>query len=104
MATKKEFEMITKMYLRAVGAAHYEIDMSIKRAKELHGFEDGSALTDLYRRHLKKATKGIEPLMERDENGFSKVVTDENGLSVYDKKDALKMLKAVEYINTYIVG
>ena len=104
MATNKEFELITGMYLSATGKAHIKIDDSIKEAKEKFGFENGSALTDMYRQHLEEATKGIEPLrIEEDEDGCSELLEDEDGLLVFDKKDALKMLKAIEYINTYIL-
>lgn len=69
MATNKEFELITGMYLSATGKAHIK----------------------------------IEPLrIEEDEDGCSELL-EENGLLVFDKKDALKMLKAIEYINTYIL-
>ncbi|MBQ6345174.1 MAG: hypothetical protein IJI96_03565 [Methanobrevibacter sp.] len=104
MATNKEFELITGMYLSAIGKASMKIDDSIKEAKEKFGFENGSALTDVYRQHYKEATEGIEPLRtEEDEDGCSELLEDENGLLVFDKKDALKMLKAIEHINTYIL-
>lgn len=104
MATNKEFELITGMYLSATGKAHMKIEDSIKEAKEKNGFENGSALTDVYRKHLEEATEGIEPLRtEEDEFGCSELLEDENGLLVFDKKDALKMLKAIEHINTYIL-
>ena len=104
MATNKEFELITGMYLTAIGKASMKIDDSIKEAKEKNGFENGSALTDVYRKHYEEATEGIEPLRtEADEFGFTDLLEDENGLLVFDKKDALKMLKAIEHINTYIL-
>lgn len=103
MATNKEFELITGMYLSAIGKAHIKIEDSIKEAKEKNGFENGSALTDVYRQHYKEATEGIEALTVEDEYGCKELLEDENGLLVFDKKDALKMLKAIEHINTYIL-
>lgn len=106
MATNEEFKMIKDMYLRAVGAADYKIEQSVKEAKEKHGFENGSALTDCYRRDLEKATKNIKPVTEIKKYGeieIEEAVRDEDGRLVYDKKDALKMLKAIAHINTYIL-
>ena len=104
MATNKEFEVIKSMYLITLGKAHMKIDESIEEAKIKNGFENGSALTDLYRKYLKEATEGIEALKtEEDEFGLRDYLTDEEGHLIYDKKDALKMLKAISMINTYIL-
>ena len=106
MATKEEFEMIKRMYFSAIGKASMKIDESIKEAKEKYGFENGSALTDCYRKDLEIATKDIHPLKEIKKYGeieIEEAVRDEEGTLVYDKKDALKMLKAIRHINTYIL-
>ncbi|MBR3362638.1 MAG: hypothetical protein IKG40_01780 [Bacilli bacterium] len=92
MATKNEFEIIKSMYHRAIGKALIKIEESVEEAKEVHGFENGSALTDIYRNHLDKAMEGIEQEFDIDKQEV-----------VYNPKDSLKMLKSIEYINTYIL-
>ena len=104
MATNKEFELITGMYLTTIAKASRKIEESIEEAKTRFGYENGSALTDVYRQHYEKATAGIKPLeTEPDEYGCTELLEDENGWLVYNKKDALKMLQAIEHINTYIL-
>ncbi len=91
------------MYVVACGKASHVIDMSIKEAQEKHGWDNGSALTDIYRKNLKDATDGIEPLTYTDELGLTCLMEDEDGNHVYDRKDAFKMLQAIDHINTYIL-
>ena len=103
MATNKEFEVIKSMYFRAIGKASMKIDDSLKQAKEKNGFENGSMLTRIYKDHLNEATENINPVTFENEYGIEEAVRDEEGNLVYDKKDALKMLQAIEHINTYIL-
>lgn len=104
MATNKEFELITGMYLSAIGKANSKIRETIKEGQEKYGHKEGNALSGLFERYLKEATEEIRPLeTEADEFGFTELLKDENGLLIYDKKDALKMLQAIEIINTHIL-
>lgn len=103
MATEKEFELITKMYLKSYGKASMKIDKSIEDARKEHGFENGSALTDIYRGHLEDATKDIQPLKKVNEFGLQEVVYNDDGKMMFDKNDALKMLQAIDIINRYIL-
>lgn len=104
MANNKEFKIITGLYLSAVGRANFKIRATIKEGQEKYGHEGENALSSLYKRYLNEATEGINPLTtEEDEFGFTELLEDEEGLLVYDKKDALKMLKAIEIINTHIL-
>lgn len=107
MATNKEFEVIKSMYFRAIGKASMKIDDSIKQAIEAHpndpAFENGSMLTRVYKDHLNEATENIKPVTFENKWGIEEAVRDEDGNLVYDKKDAFKMLKAIDDINTYIL-
>ena len=92
MATKSEFKIIKKMYHRAVGKAVIKIENSIKEAKEVHGFENGSALTDVYKEHLDKAMDKVDSVYDVESREV-----------IYNQNDSLKMLEAIDYINTYIL-
>ena len=103
MCTKQEFLIISKIYSRTVCDAKELIEKMLKEDKEVRGFEHGSALTAHLKRRLEKATKGIECVVEKNEFGISRVAINERGGIKYHKKDAYRMLKAIDEINTYIL-
>lgn len=94
MATNKEFELIKSMYLSAVGQAYRKIEECEKKDAENPNKdirEYGSVLTGLLKRELEEFTEPISWKWSKDYE------------MIYDKKDALKMLQAIEKINTHIL-
>lgn len=101
MVTKSELKEITSLYHMICGRAEYKIH-ECRKSDEQKGFKK-SQLTSYFEKTLEKATEDIKPLKTVDEHGISRLATDEDGHIIYDKKDTLKMLKAIRIITTHIL-
>ena len=103
MATKNEKMLIDTIYQRTVIKAEKKIAKQLKEDQEIRGFENGSCLYGALKKDLEKATEGIGYIYEyNEEYEMNMVATHENNVIKYDAT-ALKLLKAIEEINTYVL-
>ncbi len=103
MATKNEKMMIDTIYQQTVRMAEEKINKQLKEDQEIRGFEHGSCLYGALKKDLEKATKGIGIIYEyNEEYETDMVATHENNVMKYDATP-MRLLKAIEAINTYIL-
>ena len=98
MATKNEYTLVLGLYRQVVGRTIYMIDKSEREAKEMHpddpAFENGSALTSLYRKYYREATDEINDALIWD---------DENNCAVIPRNQTENMLKAIDILMTHVI-
>ena len=103
MATKKEKMLIDTIYQTTIRKAEEKIAKQLKEDQEIRGFKNGSCLYGALKKDLDKATKGIGVIYEyNEEYDIDTVACHENNVMKYDAS-ALRLLKAIDDINTYIL-